>query len=311
MTAAKGESLTIEALGHGEARDRVAHPNRAPKIAGSVHLVEAPSAREPPRQAHRPTWRERAEQGAPHVLGRSVDRAGDVVDEGQFFHTQQYGGEALEVNTPPYGRSEPMTPDAKLSTSAWVTAALAALANGGVANLSIERLARELGVTKGSFYWHFANRDALLSAALAYWEQTFTEVLITDAREVQGARERLVRLIGRVVRGADADRIHIALASDDHPLVRATLARVTKRRLDFLEQCYGDLGQTPEAARQSALLAYSAYVGLVHLRIEAPSAIPTRDAFRSYVDAMIERLVPPDGNGCADSLAGSRTKRRR
>ena len=59
----------------------------------------------------------------------------------------------------------------RLSASDWVDAALVTMSRRGVANVRVERLARELKVTKGSFYWHFRNRDALLNAMLLRYQK--------------------------------------------------------------------------------------------------------------------------------------------
>lgn len=205
----------------------------------------------------------------------------------------------IDVNTHAYGMVRGMAAvdrtEARLSRAEWVRVALDALAARGVAGLSVERLARELGVTKGSFYWHFGGRDELLAAALEHWEQAYTEQLIAALADIPDPRERLARLIGQVTRGGQSDRIHLALASEKLPAVRATLARTTGRRIEYLEECYAALGLAPAEAQRSALLAYSAYIGLVHLRIEAPGSLPSRDAFQSYVDFVVERLVPRHG----------------
>jgi hypothetical protein len=99
---------------------------------------------------------------------------------------------------------------------------------------------------------------------------------------------------GRLERraGGRSDRIHIALATAQHPLVREALARLTHRRLVYLESCYVELGQPRREAKRSALLAYAAYVGLVHLRLEAPEGLPARDAFAAYVAHLVGKLVP-------------------
>jgi AcrR family transcriptional regulator len=70
-------------------------------------------------------------------------------------------------------------PRQRLSASDWTAAALDALAAGGLAAVAVEPLATRLGTTKGSFYWHFTNRDALLRAVLERWERTDTEDVIT------------------------------------------------------------------------------------------------------------------------------------
>jgi len=187
---------------------------------------------------------------------------------------------------------KPAAPEPKLSTADWEAAALDALAEHGLAGVAIEALARRLGVTKGSFYWHFADREALLAAALARWETSYTELVIDAIEGVRDPRERLTRLIGRVLAGGRSDRIHIALASAPHPLVRETLARVTHRRVAYLEACYVDLGQARRDAQRSALLAYATYVGLVHLRLEAPRELPAGDALAGYIEHLVAKLVP-------------------
>lgn len=189
-------------------------------------------------------------------------------------------------------RPKRAVPEARLSSADWETAALDALAETGVGGVAIEPLARRLGVTKGSFYWHFTDRDALLAAALRRWEKSYTERIIDTVADVRDPRERLTRLIGRVLVGGWSDRIHIALAASQHPLVREALARVSRRRLAYLESCYVDLGQPRREAKRSALLAYAAYVGLVHLRLEAPKELPAEDAFAAYIKHLIGRLVP-------------------
>ncbi len=181
--------------------------------------------------------------------------------------------------------------DVRLSAADWETAALAAVADHGLAAVAVEPLARRLGVTKGSFYWHFADRDALLIAALRRWEHDYTERVVAEVAAVAEPAERLRRLIGTVVGGGRGDRIHLALASSDHPRVKEALARVTRRRLDYLAACYAELGHPRKVARERALVAYTAYVGLVHLRIEAPDALPTAAAFAAYVEELVARLV--------------------
>jgi AcrR family transcriptional regulator len=186
----------------------------------------------------------------------------------------------------------PAASDARLSSADWQTAALDALAEHGLAGIAIEPLARRLGVTKGSFYWHFADRDALLAAALGHWETSYTERVIDAVEAVRDPRERLARLIGQALAGGRSDRIHIALATASHPLARKALARVTHRRLGYLEACYVALGQLRREARRSALLAYAAYIGLLHLRFEAPAELPAGDALAGYVEHLVDKLVP-------------------
>jgi AcrR family transcriptional regulator len=186
------------------------------------------------------------------------------------------------------------TAEGRLAAAEWEIAALEAIAEQGLAGVGVEPLARRLGVTKGSFYWHFTDRDALLAATLRRWEDARTERIIAGVAGVADPRERLRRLIRSIAIGGTEDRIHVALAaaSTHHPLVRAVFARVTHRRMEYLESCYVELGEAPRVARRSALLAYTAYIGFVHLRLEAPDELPGDKALAAYIDPFVERLVP-------------------
>src|SRR3546814_1862651 len=81
-----------------------------------------------------------------------------------------------------------------LTADCWAEAALDAIAGGGLDAVAVEPLARRLGVTKGSFYWHFANRDALLRAALQRWEQTETDDIVARIGPESDPYVRIVKL---------------------------------------------------------------------------------------------------------------------
>ena len=79
----------------------------------------------------------------------------------------------------------------RLSAEDWAQAALDLIAEQGVAAVAVEPLARRLGVTKGSFYWHFPSRDALLQAALERWESVEQEAVFGTLEAIPDPRERL------------------------------------------------------------------------------------------------------------------------
>lgn len=183
-------------------------------------------------------------------------------------------------------------PDVRLRAADWEAAALAALEESGLTGIAVEPLARRLGVTKGSFYWHFQDREALLRAALILWERDYTERVIDAVAGIADPRERLVRLITDVSGARRSDKIHAALgAAGGDPLVRAALARASRRRLGYLEDCFAALGFPRPVAKRRALLAYAAYVGLIHLRLEVPAELPTGDEFERYIAHMIAALI--------------------
>ncbi len=178
----------------------------------------------------------------------------------------------------------------------WEHAALTAFERGGPAAVTVVGLARELGVTKGSFYWHFETRGELLDSALARWERNFTTETIDRLREIADPRERLVTLIRQSIEGDWSTLFaRLLVAAPDEPAVASAVARSTKARLQFLETTYVELGMAPAAAKRHALLAYSSYIGIATL---TPSGIrPFSDdaARNAYADHMIEVLVDNTG----------------
>lgn len=180
-----------------------------------------------------------------------------------------------------------------LTVDDWADAALDAIAEGGVEAVAVERLARELNVTKGSFYWHFPNRGALLAAALERWERQQTEDVIARAEEEREPQARIDRLFRSADGSKRAGQIYLSLAaSANDSLVGGVMQRVNERRIRFMEQCYGSMGLDEKMARQQAVLAYSVYLGTLQLRRDAPELIPTGPEFHDYMDFISRVLIP-------------------
>jgi AcrR family transcriptional regulator len=182
----------------------------------------------------------------------------------------------------------------RLGRDDWITAALDAIADGGLAAVGVEPLAARLGATKGSFYWHFENRDALLEAAISRWEkETTTDVIadVTAARDAPASQFR--RLVVRVIERAEQDRVGPALlASAAHPVVAPALERVTAARLNLIATVLRQLGFSPAETRRRALLAYSAYLGHGQLAHSTPGVLPaTKAGRRAYLNDAIRALT--------------------
>lgn len=149
----------------------------------------------------------------------------------------------------------------RLTRDDWTAGALAMVGELGLDRLAVEPLAERLGTTKGSFYWHFKDRRALLEATLAQWEKQATEAVIAEV-EREPDVERLAALIARVSRQSPTSRAELTfLAAGDDPLVRPVVTRVHKSRLKYLTTRLVSLGLAPARARARATICYSAYLG--------------------------------------------------
>ncbi len=148
--------------------------------------------------------------------------------------------------------------------SRWIEEGLRALSAGGPDAVRIELLARTLGVTRGGFYWHFADRQALLHEMLEAWERASIEEVIERVEAEGGdARTRLHRLF--------------ALASDSRQLLTLDLAvrdwarrdgavadrlrRVDNRRMDYLRRLFGALVGDEAEVEARAMLAFALWIG--------------------------------------------------
>ena len=181
----------------------------------------------------------------------------------------------------------------RLTADDWEQAALDLIAQQGVNAVAVEPLARQLGVTKGSFYWHFPTREALLKGALERWEKQDVDTLLNQVEPFADARERLCELFRRTGREAKSHVIYSALLRAlDHPIVQPVMARVSQRRMDFLTRAYRQVGMNRSIAAHRARLAYAAYVGFLQLALQLGMPRLEHDEFEAYVQHVIDTLIP-------------------
>ncbi|WP_265520343.1 TetR/AcrR family transcriptional regulator [Oerskovia flava] len=191
-----------------------------------------------------------------------------------------------------------MPPATRLDAAAWVDAAYATFAADGLDAVRVEPVARALGATKGSFYWHFADRQALLDAVLARWEEE-TERIVAETEATPGdAQARLAALFTAVGRRATPRTgEQLLYAQTDRPGVAAALGRVTARRTDLLCRLLEEAGYDAEEARARATIALATVVGAEHLALAASHLAPRGDDARRVRDLSLAMIlgtpVPP------------------
>ena len=150
--------------------------------------------------------------------------------------------------------------------ASWIEEGLRALAAGGPEAVRIEALARDLGVTKGGFYWHFDDRRALLEEMLDTWERTGVDEVIERVEAEGGdARERLWRLFSLATSDEGDELLRIDLAVRDwarrEPAVGERLRRVDTRRLDYMRSLFGAFCRDDDEVEARCMLAGSLWVG--------------------------------------------------
>lgn len=185
------------------------------------------------------------------------------------------------------------SPSGRLDTQTWVNAALRVLADRGIANVRIESLARDLGVTKGSFYWHFKNRDALLRDMLGYWRRR-TTLYVMDRIEQRASspKERIEKLLElpfaseRAPEWSDVE-LAIRLWGRKDAMARETLSEVDELRLHHMISIFRELGFDGVDAEARATLCYA------YMRVAA--TLPTSAAREQLLRATCDTLTARAG----------------
>lgn len=146
--------------------------------------------------------------------------------------------------------------------AAWVETALQTLAAGGPDAVRVELLAGRLGVSKGGFYWHFADRSALLTEMLDTWETTMVDEVIARVESQPADPRGKVRQLFRLAPSAD---FAVELAMRDWARRDADVAerlhRVDRRRMQWLRGLFGQFCADDDDAEARAMLAYSLLIG--------------------------------------------------
>lgn len=180
-----------------------------------------------------------------------------------------------------------------LTAADWEQEALELVSEKGVQALAIEPLARRMGVTKGSFYWHFSGREALLDQALLRWEEHDSRNLNRSLGDISDPRERLVSFFRRVGREKLTHEVYSELcAAAGHPQVEPVLERVAERRMQHLSAAFQELGMPEDTSRYRARLTYSVYLGFLQLQRQHQAPPLSSEAFESYIEHVIETLIP-------------------
>lgn len=131
----------------------------------------------------------------------------------------------------------------------WLARALELLAREGESTLHIDRLAHGLGVTKGSFYWHFRDRADFVRQLATYWEQAYTRVVDEEiARRDVGPRRRLAEL-ARLITERDLGRYDVVMRAwaVHEAEVAAVVQRADGYRMKVVRSLFSAIGFTGEA----------------------------------------------------------------
>ena len=175
------------------------------------------------------------------------------------------------VNTLVYGSAGGDHMNEQLAAKDWLDQGLKVLASKGFTALKAEPLAKAMGVSRGSFYWHFADVAAFHAELLKHWREIAAEQIITGVEASAGTEPAIAVLLRRTftIRLTLERAVRSWAASD--AVARQAVQAIDKRRLGYVVSLLAAEGLPPAVAHPRAQVLYWAFLG--HALAERP--LPT------------------------------------
>jgi len=148
----------------------------------------------------------------------------------------------------------------QLTAKDWVDLGLKTLAKSGFTALKAEPLAKAMGVSRGSFFWHFADIGAFHAAILERWREVATEQIIAGVEAAKASDPLAVLLKLTFGSKLVLEKAVRSWAAND-ARARAAVVAVDRRRLDYIESLLKQAGLAEESARARAQILFWAFFG--------------------------------------------------
>jgi AcrR family transcriptional regulator len=149
----------------------------------------------------------------------------------------------------------------QLTAQDWLNQGLKTLAKSGFTALKAEPLAKAMGVSRGSFYWHFADIAAFHAAVLKHWREIAAEQIIAGVEAASKDENPLEVLLRRVFSEKLAIENAVRTWASVDPAARAAVLAIDRRRLGYVEGLLTQSGLSVEVARARAQILYWAFLG--------------------------------------------------
>jgi AcrR family transcriptional regulator len=166
------------------------------------------------------------------------------------------------VNTVVYGElSQGSLMADQLSAQDWLHQGLKVLAKSGFTALKAEPLAKAMGVSRGSFYWHFADIGVYHAAILKHWRDVAAEQVIANLEMVSKDRDALALLLRQAFSSTPALENAVRTWATVDPAARAAVQAIDQRRLGYIETLLRQSGLSADLARARAQILYWTFLG--------------------------------------------------
>jgi AcrR family transcriptional regulator len=177
----------------------------------------------------------------------------------------------------------------------WLSSALSIFVSEGIDAVRITRLAETLKVTRGSFYWHFSNRDDLIDTLVQYWKNKNTPAILDSIENPESLDDGILSFFEACVDENLFDsRLDLALRewarrSDD---IHAEVEKADQHRIEGIQQLYESFGFPMPESLIRARVIYFAQIGFYALDVKEPMS--TRISYtEAYYTAFTGRILDP------------------
>lgn len=170
----------------------------------------------------------------------------------------------------------------QLSAKDWLDQGLKVLAKKGFTALKAEPMAKAMGVSRGSFYWHFTDIGAFHTELLSRWREVAAEQVITGVEAAANDQPPLAVLLRRTFAGRRALEKAVRSWAASDAGARNAVQAIDRRRLDYVANLIAAEGLTLEAAQARAQILYWAFLGF---------ALSDRALPRPQHEAVIDELI--------------------
>jgi AcrR family transcriptional regulator len=135
-------------------------------------------------------------------------------------------------------------PKTRVSKDQWLQAAMELFSREGEKGVQIEKLARQIGVAKAGFYWHFRDRTDLLEEILLYWANEFTQIVATSVEKLDlPPEQRLLKIMEMIVKhDLTQYDVHFRAWAKNDPAAARTVREVIRVRADTVRGLFSELG---------------------------------------------------------------------
>jgi AcrR family transcriptional regulator len=149
----------------------------------------------------------------------------------------------------------------RLTPQDWIDFALTTLAHEGFDALKADVLARKLGVSRGSFYWHFADLGTFHARVVEHWKQLATEAIIADIERYEAHEERVTALLRHAFGHGAALEIRMRAWAENNAEAARALDDIDRRRRGYIERLLLEAGIAPSLAATRTQILYWTYLG--------------------------------------------------